>query len=337
MNRTARLARYARQSATPARKAAKKAKTKTARAPKSLTGAPSRVQVPGVGVFHRTAAPSAVQQVAEKTMELYRQYKSGYKWFLEALDDEVGSAAFRNELPRGLDSVIAVDIKRKTNPELADQFKRAVQPYLRDTAALTEALATELQSLVEGFEAGRFASVEKKTMRNRRKTADSEPLVWPVFRSEEDRENEEVANAFLLSGGELETTPWAGYKYWYEGAPDYAEEIDTFDGEYRTVLIMGGGYLPYPDKEIAVDNQVWKLVADYGNSGEADCWICGAGTGDYWEENFWEAYDREPGPEDSCGLCETKHKDMPGYVYVGEGYEAVYKLVEEDYEDEDLY
>jgi hypothetical protein len=182
----------------------------------------------------------------------------------------------------------------------------------------------------------RLANRKKTSMRQR--MAQDKPLVWPVYRNEKDREDDEVKEVFRLTGGELEDTPWAGYQYWYEGVPDYAErDFDWTRGEFKTVIVTGGGMAPSPEKEMAVDGEVWELQEYYNNSGETECAVCGYGVGDFWKEGFEEEYGRPPGPGDSCGLCEYKMKDMPGYIYIGEGYEAVYKLIEEEEDDEDLY
>lgn len=162
------------------------------------------------------------------------------------------------------------------------------------------------------------------------------PREWPVYESEAEKEREEVEAAFHLDGGELEEEPFAGYAYWYEGAPDYSDEARDYDHEYRTTIITGGGYLPYPEKELEdEEGGVWLLADSFTSSGETDCPFCGAGTGDFWVEMFEQTYEELPQPKDRCGLCETNYEDQPGYVYIGEGYEAVYRLVEENDEDDD--
>ena len=150
--------------------------------------------------------------------------------------------------------------------------------------------------------------------------------IWPVYTNEAQKELEQVEMVFGLTGGELADGSWGGHGYWYEGAPDWA--LDDFkkyyENTFRTTVTFGGGYLPYPSKEIVdPDGTVWTLVKTYTNSGETSCPVCGDGT-DTFEEEFTEQYGHAPGPEDECGLCENKVKDMPGYISIGEGYEAVY-------------
>jgi len=170
-------------------------------------------------------------------------------------------------------------------------------------------------------------------------------MVWPVYKSEAEQERQQVEDVFLLGGGELEDESFAGYQYNYSGVPDYASSdfpgvYDSGDDQhqYHTVIVTGGGYLPNPKKTLTdKDGVTWELVKTYTSSGETDCGVCGRGT-DAFETGFQEAYGRRAGPGDECGLCETKYEDMPGYVFVGEGYEAVYRthnrnIWPEDYDD----
>lgn len=162
--------------------------------------------------------------------------------------------------------------------------------------------------------------------------ADGPRREWPVYRSERAKEHDQVAAVFSLGGGELEDTSWAGYADWYEGVPEYAHSDfpDWHSGSYRTVIVSGGGFLPNPTESLTdADGIVWTLQGSFTSSGETDCPICGAGAGDYFVEGFTEAFDAPPGPDDRCSLCETLVKDMPGVVYIGESYEAVYKAAQD--------
>ena len=166
-------------------------------------------------------------------------------------------------------------------------------------------------------------------------------LTWPVYQSEAQQEREQVENVYGLGGGELDDSGdnFGGYAFWYEGAPEYADEARDYDNEYRTVLMLGGGFLPNPEKTLEADGQTWTFAANYMNSGESDCWVCGSGGNgkEWWAEEFEKEHGEAPRPDDQCGLCETEFNDMPGMVYIGDGYEAVYKLVEEDEAEEDDY
>lgn len=130
--------------------------------------------------------------------------------------------------------------------------------------------------------------------------------------TEQELERIEIENVFCLGGGELATEEWEGFRYWYEGAPEYATEYThDFDHTYRTVLAdcMFGA----PD---APDG--WEQVASYASSGEADCWWCGEGTGNEDQRK-------------DCPLCEGG-----GYVYIGDGWaEVVFREIEPETEDEE--
>lgn len=123
-------------------------------------------------------------------------------------------------------------------------------------------------------------------------------------------EKERVAWVFGLTGGELEDTPWAGYAYWYDSAPDYVErELSRKypNEEFRTVVVWGGGIPPKPEpKLIDSSGRIYTLTGVYSNSGETSC-PCKNG-------------DTDP----NCPLCEGA-----GYIYIGEGYESVYRTPEE--------
>jgi hypothetical protein len=168
-----------------------------------------------------------------------------------------------------------------------------------------------------------------------KKVGAAEYLTWPVYPSEEVREHEEVENVFNLGGGELEEGKFAGYAYWYQGAPDYADEAHDYDNEYITVLVFGGGLLPTPSKTLEHEGEMWELSETYMSSGEADCWVCGAGGNgkEWWAGEFEDTHGEPPRPDDMCGLCETEYQDMPGVVYIGEGYEAVYRFEKDEEED----
>ncbi len=165
---------------------------------------------------------------------------------------------------------------------------------------------------------------------------------WPEFRDEAQKDREQVEWAFGLTGGEMAHKSFAGYLYNYDGVPEYAESDfpDWATHEYQTVIVTGGGYLPIPAPTLEHEGQVYELVNHYMSSGETDCPVCGAGTDDEypWADQFEDHYGRPPRPDDECGLCETRYTDMPGLIYVGDGYEAVYRLVRYDEEqDEDPY
>lgn len=166
-------------------------------------------------------------------------------------------------------------------------------------------------------------------------------LSWPVYTSSEQQEKEQVEAVFHLGGGELEDESFAGYKYNYDGMPEYADIGEDPDYSYHTVIATGGGLLSPPKKTLEDDGVVWELVETYTSSGETDCPVCGAGGNgvEWWAEQFEDAHGRAPTPNDECGLCENLYSEMPGFVYIGDGYEAIYRthnsnIWPEDYEDE---
>ena len=173
--------------------------------------------------------------------------------------------------------------------------------------------------------------------------------------TEAQAERERVEWVFGLTGGELGAEPWAcmhvgrfgdhytfGNRYWYEGVPDHLNARNYFDHEYRTTVTWGGGYLPEPNREIWDGQGQWKLVASFMNSGEVECpnrtWDpidrCEVehGSQNPVSEEIAEMFDSK---RKVCYLCEEPVGKQHGYVYIGEGYEAVYELVEEDQEKEE--
>ena len=148
-----------------------------------------------------------------------------------------------------------------------------------------------------------------------------------------------------------------GDRYWYEGVPDYMEKGQyDFWGQQRTVLAFGGGYMDAPDPVIWDGEGEWKLIATFNSSGESPCpyrdydpigqvdhqgmdprkvgrreaklvdqpWVRVAGGGGRTE--------KRPGHKiGECPYCEERVGEEHGYIYIGEGYEAVYELVVVDH------
>lgn len=184
-----------------------------------------------------------------------------------------------------------------------------------------------------------------------------------------DIEREQIEQVFRLTGGELANEPWQyerserigprtnlregdscrdgdkpwGYQYWYDGCPDYCErhERERYeDGSSQVVTLIswGGGYMDAPDAWIIdVDGVAWELMAYFSNSGETEC-----------PYRTWDPITREDhqgqgqsvrkvtleetlqNPDGgSCPLCEADLDSEHGYIYIGEGYEAVYSSIEE--------
>lgn len=180
--------------------------------------------------------------------------------------------------------------------------------------------------------------------------------------TEEQIERQQIENVFRLGGGELHEPnaefpdEWDGIiAYWYEGAPDYAEELNDCD-TVECEACKGNGFLEdevdQPDCELcdgsgshyhtvrtAIIQALWgfpeppkgyEQIGSFTTSGESECWWCGPGTD--WDgcEEQSEAREKDPitntgyrGKPD-CPLCEGG-----GHVYIGDGYaEVIYRSVE---------
>lgn len=121
-------------------------------------------------------------------------------------------------------------------------------------------------------------------------------------------ERERVEVVFRLTGGELHDRhpkfpdEWDDvFAYWYEGTPEYAEDLDDTDCRTAVVDCLYG----FPDVP-----EGWEQVAAFSSSGETQC-LCEGG-------------------EPECPLCEGD-----GTVYLGDGWhEVVYRRVEKSEEPE---
>jgi hypothetical protein len=157
-------------------------------------------------------------------------------------------------------------------------------------------------------------------------------------------ERTQVEQVFGLTGGELSDESWGGYAWNYDSVPEWACDDFPRDvrygagGNYRTVIVTGGGFLPTPKAVIEVDGQAWDLVKTYGNSGEtACCFEDGSGvkvTREHCRLVRTFPKNRKSlgyNPKDmtayraECPYCEARIGEKHGYIYVGESYEAVYQ------------
>lgn len=175
------------------------------------------------------------------------------------------------------------------------------------------------------------------------------PETKPV--REEQIERQQVEQVFGLTGGELETEPWMYWtqtedssdgdplwaktdrmhelgmmewtgRYWYEGPPEYVErELQRSLGFFSTLrtLVNPGGMMSAPYRELYDGQGIWKLVARYDSSGEAECPM-----------RQMDGPDRIVSADDErCELCDEDAGETHGYIYLGVcSYEAVYKLDE---------
>ena len=148
-------------------------------------------------------------------------------------------------------------------------------------------------------------------------------------------EFERVCWVFGLTGGEMsiQDESWLGHAYHYDGAPDYAEREMRDLAEEKgldpwsigTVLCTGGGYLS-PAKETVTDDKgkVWHLLGVFNSSGEIEC------PGAQEEANSCGPTSRASCWASRCLLCKADRGEEHGYIYIGEGYEAVYATTEDE-------
>ena len=153
--------------------------------------------------------------------------------------------------------------------------------------------------------------------------------VYPKYKSEEVKERAQIEVLFSLGGGELNVSgqgDWDElFAYWYEGLPEYDyESEEDQDYDYRT----GISWRMTNETAMLVDPATgieWELVETYRPPTEVDCDVCGAGTGGYFADQFFDQYGREPQADDDCGLCDTEVEDQPGYIYDGYAHEVTYR------------
>jgi hypothetical protein len=189
-------------------------------------------------------------------------------------------------------------------------------------------------------------------MNNETKTKTAEEIEAAI-------EQERIEWVFGLTGGEMADRPWTAYhvgkdetreqdderarkygwaptvydrvyphRYWYEGAPEYlGKQYDHVTA--RTTLTWGSGYLEAPTPWLVDADGVWVFVESFNNSGECEC------PNRYWDPVARESpadmtvrivTPQEANAETDCPLCEAKIGEEHGYIYIGEGYEAVYVL-----------
>lgn len=110
--------------------------------------------------------------LGQKVLDHYhKEYKKGWRWFLEALDDVIYGEVFNKRLPRGFDMVIGVDLKRpddrfhsfiwNVKPLVISPYNKSEEKKWEDAVIL----GAELKKLVEQFEEGRFASTKSRKSR----------------------------------------------------------------------------------------------------------------------------------------------------------------------------
>jgi hypothetical protein len=158
-----------------------------------------------------------------------------------------------------------------------------------------------------------------------------------VSADEDDAERQQVEWVFGLTGGELDDEPWNGFRYNFEGVPDWARPDfkDRYDREYRTVVscFLYGG----PPERIVDASGEWTLQATYGSSGETECPLRDIAPEE--QEAIYAHREKQfnlPHIE-RCFLCDEERGDDHGYIYLGDGWaDCVFRLEGRDtnYDDE---
>lgn len=165
-------------------------------------------------------------------------------------------------------------------------------------------------------------------------------------------EREQVEIVFGLGGGELEDKPWeyerpwadpmlgttpGRSRYWFSGCPDYVERHEREEWDWPSArTIIDFGYPDAPHPWLVDDEGAWILVQIFYSHGEAECpyrtWDPIAQE-DHQGKGVRLVAEAETchNPESSglCPMCEEKTGEEHGYIYLADGYEAVYSLVEE--------
>lgn len=165
--------------------------------------------------------------------------------------------------------------------------------------------------------------------------------------TEEQVEREQVEQVFSLTGGELSDRPWpvvyastlsdgtehttkdgrswaayqSDFRYWYEGAPSYADDEFSRDersgnsGERNIRTAVTCALFGMPPAELwDVHGCRWERVAFYTSSGETECF------GKDMEREGEECAAVRP-----CPYCEAQEGEEHGCIYLGDGWgEAVY-------------
>jgi hypothetical protein len=168
---------------------------------------------------------------------------------------------------------------------------------------------------------------------NERCTLGSEGGAWKPA----DESRHGATRPPYLTGGELDDEPWNGFRYNFDGVPDWARPDfkDRYDREYRTVVscFLYGG----PSERIVDASGEWTLQATYSSSGETECPLRDVDAEE--QEAIYTHREKQfnlPRIE-RCFLCDEERGDDHRYIYLGDGWaECVFRLGERDanYDDE---
>jgi hypothetical protein len=154
--------------------------------------------------------------------------------------------------------------------------------------------------------------------------------------TKEEIERFSVSEVLRIQESDLEG-PWrdsegrARFPYMYDGAPEWLQrdlEGEFPGAQFATGITSGGGFQDAPPEEISEKNGRWVLVRSYAHGAETECPLTSAEM-DFYEDRTDPTVRPSDciGPNsDRCPYCENTVGEPHGYIYIGEGYEAVYRL-----------
>ena len=171
----------------------------------------------------RKKVADVFDDLAQETWNKYKkEYKSGYLWLLEALDDVVYGAAFRETVPRGFDMMVGVDVKKGGDyPWFVDSLKTALRS--RNPNVVQDAIADGLRKLMTEF---------KKKQGSVRTAQDANP--GTVSNKLQRRMGPDLTDLFNDAGTKLYSNSVLTIK---EGLRDiFQEAIDSLTDSIQTEL-----------------------------------------------------------------------------------------------------
>lgn len=153
----------------------------------------------------------------------------------------------------------------------------------------------------------------------------------------EQIEAEQIAQVLRVDSGDLEA--WKrpdgtnAFGYSYDFAPEWldkeVQDQHGFYSEFRTGITFGGGFYSGDVPEtIPADDGTWKLIGTYTHNAETECPFAS------WDPELnTDRADKTiktadcVGPDETrCPYCEGAIGEDHGFIYIGEGVEAIYVL-----------
>ncbi len=148
----------------------------------------------------------------------------------------------------------------------------------------------------------------------------------PVDRDRErEREFAQIAEVLRIEASALSYQPAFGLSY--DDAPEWLERDlqreHGYGSVFCTVVTSGGGYQSAPKERIVEENGTeWILVGTYTHGAETECPGNAEGKSVVTEDHCFAG-------TDACYYCEASLCEDHGFIYIGEGYEAVYRRKDE--------